>query len=72
MWVTKYDDVLAREQADDDAECEPDVCQRKPGEDERENVVLATAVSIRHSRKKRICTHEGLDVEEEHANDAVA
>ena len=63
---------MCGEKVDNDAKREPDVRQRKPGEDERENVVLATAVSIRHSRKKRICTYEGLDVEEEHAKDAVA
>lgn len=37
---TKDNNALIRKQVDDDAECEPDVGQSKPGEDQRENVIL--------------------------------
>lgn len=36
-------EVLTWEQVDDDAECQPNICELEPREDQREDVVLSKA-----------------------------
>jgi len=53
----------------DYAEGEPHVGKRKPGEDERKDVILAIALAT-HTLLSSI-TYETLEMEEKHANDTM-
>ena len=65
------DDVLSRKKVDDDAEREPDVREGEPREHERDDVVL-NANQIVGLSSDTHTTYQSLNVEEEHADDAVA
>jgi hypothetical protein len=53
LWGSENVDALIRKEVDDDAEGEPYVCQREPGEDKGENIVLDAAVSLMHAEGER-------------------
>lgn len=64
--------AVVRDEINDNTERQPDVCQREPREDQGEDVVLRQELSDAARWSAGGTTYECLNVEEEHADDAVA
>ena len=64
--------LITWQEVDDDAEREPKIGQSEPREDEGENIILQISPSVnRDPQDKKKNTYQGLQMQEEHADNAM-